>query len=303
MLVEMSENRKKFGELQSAKDSLIILQIFVLLHGLLYLEIKHLARIKKLNAQQQKEVASISMTNGFAWETVSDWYSLCVTPFVTGYYRLRNICKAESLKEVLGCLTSRFNTLRDTLCGKDKFYFFFDEVSVLSDIGRGYFFHRSAFEDSKFKPETKFFEEQVIKRNRETSSNCTNFFYGNKLSYLYLILVGLQILIEVWSSSSKPIGVLAADTTLSIWDEIKKFSENSPPKSVSRHRWNTFTDFPVFTTEVLCGYMKDYFKYTMTEKDTELADNILPVRGKALCFLLLTLKVLRSLRIYFSIYS
>jgi hypothetical protein len=82
---------------------------------------------------------------------------------------------------------------------------------------------------------------------------------------------------EKWARQR--IGVLAADTTTAIWDEIKKYKTNKAPNRVSRIKWKDWSKFPIFTTDVLIEYVKKYFCYSMTKQEIEAANEILPVRG------------------------
>lgn len=72
-------------------------------------------------------------------------------------------------------------------------------------------------------------------------------------------------------------GVLAADTTLSIWNEITLYTEHSDSRT--RVQWRHFSELDIFTTDSLQIYMKEYFNYQLTTKDINLANSFFPVRG------------------------
>ena len=93
---------------------------------------------------------------------------------------------------------------------------------------------------------------------------------------------------ERWASQH--IGVLAADTTTAIWDEIKKYTSNKAPNSVSRIKWKDWSKFPMFTTDVLIDYVKKYFCHSMTKQEIKAANELLPVRGIFCTFSLLIFK-------------
>ena len=75
--------------------------------------------------------------------------------------------------------------------------------------------------------------------------------------------------------NNEKIGILAADTTLSIWDEIILYSEHSQ----SRVQWKHFSNLQVFTIDTLKYYMEEYFGYKLTTEDIKEAKKFLPVRG------------------------